>query len=162
MTNSELFKFTFFEQALDQKLTPQEMLSRVKEAVDLVESLPEDDCAELIKEAGIFSSLLAAGGSGLATMGSAGLGALADTAKLIGSGLLSWGVPIALVAPPIAGAALGATVASASDVDNMTPNEYLKEDLINTLDEETQQLIRNKAINEYNKTINNTVGRRLY
>ena len=106
MTEREQFKFDFMAACIDRGLTtPQAMLPLAKAAME--------------KQA-----------LGLSTLWNAVTGT-AGAAKDVASTGLSWGLPLALAAPPIAGYVGGNLAARATDIDDFDVDEAKQQELIN-------------------------------
>jgi hypothetical protein len=60
--------------------------------------------------------------------------------KDVGSAVTGWGIPLALAAPPLAGAGLGYAAAKATDIEDNDVEEERRQELINALRAHTQRL----------------------
>lgn len=96
---------------------------------------------ELAKQAaertGMLGSLMAAPSAALHTLGK-GL----DLARPVASGILGYGLPLALAAPPIAGGILGFAGGRATDLEDTDVREIQRREVIDELRRQTERLQR--------------------
>jgi len=121
----EAFKVGFLARCVEDGLSPDEMLDRVKFAAELLE-----------KRAGIISTL---GGK------------LADVGQGIGSAALGYGLPLALAAPPILGGVAGYGLARATDIDDTDIDDVKDREVMDEYVRQTARLKRQRAARDYQK-----------
>lgn len=148
MNDRESFKFNFMARCIDNGLTtPAEMLTAVKQASASLEKKSD--------EGGIGEYLtLGALGHGLKGIGE-GVGH-------IGSTMLSWGIPLALAAPPVAGAVAGHLMAKSQDVDDFDVDDAKNEELIDTYGREAAKLRRQGLIRRHLASAPRNAGRPMF
>jgi len=129
MDDRQAFKFGFMLKCIDNGLTtPGEMLTAVKQA-----------------EAALDAPVKQAEGP-MSMLGSAWNGAtgLANTA-------LSWGIPLALAAPPLLGAGIGHLAAKAQDISDQDVDEAKNNELIEAYGREAARSRREGVIRRQTK-----------
>jgi hypothetical protein len=77
------------------------------------------------------------------------LGKVIDTGKDIGSGLLHYGVPAALIAPPVLGGLAGYGLAKATDVDDTDVTAIKNQELVDEYMRQSDRLKRQTAARNY-------------
>lgn len=82
---------------------------------------------------------------------STALGKLFDVAKGVGTGAVNWGIPLALVAPPVAGAVGGYGLARLSDMDDTDVAEIQDQEVLDEYKRQTEKLRRQKAVRDYQR-----------
>lgn len=115
----DAFKVGFLARCTEDRCTPEEIAGRVKLAVDLVE-----------KRAKMLTDLVGHG---------------VDVAKGIGGGLLNYGVPLALAAPPIMGGAAGYGLARMTDIDDTDVADIKNREVIEEYRRQADRLRRLSA-----------------
>ncbi len=118
LTPQEAFKVGFLAKCAADGLTPDQTLAAVKSAADLFS-----------KEA-VVGTLL---GKGI------------DVAKGVGGGLARFGLPLALVAPPIVGGMAGYGLAKATDIGETDVAELKDQELIDEYNRQTAAIARARA-----------------
>ncbi len=61
----------------------------------------------------------------------------------------SWGIPLAVVGPPLAGAVGGAALAKLRDADNEDVEDYKRRELVGTLKDQAHELMTNTALRDF-------------
>jgi hypothetical protein len=123
MDDRQAFKFGFMAHCIEQGLTtPAEMIGAVKEA-----------SATLEKQSG-FGDFV--GGAGKFLGG-------------VGGSALSWGIPLALAAPPLIGAGIGSMAAKAQDVDDYDVDDAKNQEVIDTYSREAARLRRQGLVRRH-------------
>jgi hypothetical protein len=115
----EAFKVGFLSRCVEAGLGVDEIAGCVKRARDMME-----------KHAGLIGDL----GGGL---------------KALGGGLLQYGVPLALAAPPILGGAAGYGLSRATDVDDTDVADIKNQEVIDEYRRQSERLKRQKAVRDY-------------
>lgn len=118
----EAFKVGFLERCVRDGLTPTQMLEQVKQASDMLE------------KRAFLSSLLSSAGNAI--------GNVAHTAT-------SYGLPIALAAPPILGGLAGYGLAKATDVNDTDVDAVKNREIAEEYRRQTEILKRRKAMRDY-------------
>jgi hypothetical protein len=131
LSPKEMFKVAFLARCVHDGLSPEQMLSRVKLATDMLE-----------KRAFIGGLL-----------GSAA-GAVGGAAK----GIAGYGIPLALAAPPILGGLAGYGLAKATDVDDTDVDAIKNQELVEEYRRQAERLKRQKSVRDYTKEVQ-TSGR---
>ena len=126
LTPQEAFKVGFLARCVQDGLSPDQMLDRVKQASDMLE-----------KHA-FLGGLL--GGAA---------GAVGGAAKT----MAGYGLPLALAAPPILGGLGGYALAKATDVDDTDVDAIKNRELVDELNRQTSQLKRQKTVRDYTKEV---------
>ncbi len=121
----EAFKVGFLARCVHDGLTPDQMLDRVKFASDLLE------------KRAFLGTLL---GKGI------------DLAKGVGGAAMSYGLPLALAAPPILGGAAGYGLAKATDIDDTDVEEIKNRELVEELKRQTGNLKQQKLSRQHRQT----------
>lgn len=117
LNDRQRFKAAFMGRCIEcGYTTPEQMVDRVKAAKEKLRRL---DAVE--KQAGIGKTLAETGGKAFNTA-------------------LSWSIPLALAAPPIAGYAVGNLAGKAQDLDDTDIDEIKKRELIDELRRQTAYL----------------------
>lgn len=129
LTDKEAFKVGFLARCVQDGLTPDQMLARVKLATDMLE-----------KRAFIGGLL-----SGAA-------GAVGGAAKSVAG----YGVPLALAAPPILGGLAGYGLAKATDIDDTDVDAIKNQELVEEYRRQAEALKRQKAVRDYTKEVKHT------
>jgi hypothetical protein len=104
-------------------MTPPEILTTVKQAQDLMQ-----------KRASLLGSLT-----------DSALGAAGG----IGKTMLSYGIPAAVLAPPLLGGIAGAGLAKLTDIDDTDVNEIKSRELVDEYKRQAERLKRQRAIRQY-------------
>lgn len=78
-------------------------------------------------------------------------GKILDLGKPVVSSALSWGIPLGLAAPPIAGGIAGYMAAKGTDIDDTDVAEVKRRELIEEYKRQTAKLIRDRQAREYRK-----------
>ena len=117
LTTKEAFKVAFLARCVEDRLTPDEMLERVKSA-----------SAAFEKDAI------------LGTLVDKGLGALQGTASALGH----YGIPLAIAAPPVLGGMAGYGLAKMTDIDDTDVSEIQNRELVDEYRRQAEGL-RNEA-----------------
>ena len=139
MNDRQAFKFGFMSHCIERGLTtPAEMLTAVKSA-----------SAELEKKSGVSDLGMMAG------QVAKGLGNVGSTA-------LSWGIPLALAAPPILGAVGGSLAAKANDTDDFDVNDAKDQEVIDTYRQQAAKLRRQGLIRRHGLSAATTSGRPMF
>lgn len=110
------------------------------------EGIRTEEIGPLVKQAEEkLAGVLGALGAGASRIGGKGL-ALGGAAL---SGLAGWGVPLALLAPPAAGAAAGYGLARMTDIDDTDVNEIKDQELLEEYRRQTEALNRESAMRRF-------------
>lgn len=125
LTAHEAFKCGFLSRCIEDGLAPEEIARSVKVACDLLE-----------KEA-VVGSLL----SSVAELGKGAVGAAAH-----------YGIPAAIVAPPLLGAAGAYGLAKMTDIDDRDVEDVKNREVIDEYARQTDKLKRLKAVKDYMKS----------
>lgn len=123
LTSREAFKVGFLGQCAEAGMTPDEILAAVKTARD--------------KLAGI--------GSVIDNISNKAW----DLGKGIGSTAVGWGIPAALIGPPVVGGALGYGLARASDIDDTDVDDITDNELLDEYQRQTDKLHRQREARKY-------------
>ncbi len=121
LTPQEAFKVGFLERCVQDGLSPDQMLSRVKQARDMLE------------KRALF---------GLVDRG-------LDAAGGLAKGLASYGTVAALAAPPILGGLGGYALAKGTDIDDTDVNDIKNRELIDEYQRQAAELKRRKSVRSY-------------
>jgi len=124
LTAQEAFKVGFLARCVSDGLSPDQMLSRVKQAQDMLE-----------KRAflgGIANSAIGAAGG-------------------VAKSMAGYGIPLALLAPPALGGLAGYGLAKATDVDDTDVNEIKQKELVEEYQRQAEKLKRQKLVRGYTK-----------
>ena len=119
LTPREAFKVAFLARCIEDGLTPDEMLSQVKQAQEKFAAL------------GNFAGKVLNVGKGVLKAG------------------IGWGVPIVLAAPPIIGGIGGAALAKATDIDDRDVADIKDQEVIDEYRRQTERLRRQRAVRDY-------------
>ena len=122
LSKLESFKVGFLNRCVEDGLSTEEALSRVKEASDCLDSLE--------KQAGWFTDLVSGG---------------TDVAKYLGSKALVAG----LVAPPVLGGLAGYSHSKLTDVDDDDVDDIKKQELIDEYRRQSEKLRHSQALMAY-------------
>ena len=126
----EAFKVGFLSRCVEEGLSLEEAQQRVKMALD--------------KQAGLADIGKAAIG-----LPGAAIGAASNVVSSVAKPLLSYGIPFALAAPPIAGGLAGYSLAKITDTDDQDPDEIKKQELVDEYRRQTARLNRERQMREY-------------
>jgi phosphate/sulfate permease len=129
LTDREAFKVGFLKQCATEGLSPDEILSRVKTASYMLE-----------KRAfigGLIGGAANAAGGALKTVG-------------------SYGLPLALAAPPILGGLAGYGLAKATDVDDTDVDAIKNRELVEEYRRQAEKLKRQRAVRDYTQQVQST------
>jgi len=118
----EAFKVAFLARCVEDGLTPDQMLDRVKEAQEK-----------------------------FAFIGQA-LGKVMDVGKGVVDAGIGWGVPIALAAPPALGALAGAALAKGTDIDDRDVADIKDQEVIDEYRRQSSLLKRQRAVRDYQRS----------
>lgn len=118
LTAQEAFKVGFLGRCIEQGLSPEATLAAVKTASDLFKRA---------SVSGLFGTAL-------------------DKTFDLGKGMLHYGLPAALVAPPILGGLAGYGLARATDIDDTDVAEIKNRELVDELHRQTERLRRQKLL----------------
>lgn len=121
----EAFKVGFLARCVEDGLLPEQIEASAKVAADLME-----------KQAVIGPIL-----SGAAEIGKGALGTVAN-----------YGLPTAIVAPPLLGGLLGYGLAKATDIDDRDVEDVKNREVIDEYNRQTEKLQRQKAVRDYLKS----------
>ena len=124
LTPQEAFKVGFLARCVEDGLNPAQMLAAVKQASDMLE-----------KRAFVGTLL----GKGV------------DVVRGVGKGIAGYGVPLALVAPPVIGGLAGYGLARATDIDDTDVDEVKDREVIEEYRRQTEGLARHKAMKEHRR-----------
>lgn len=118
----DAFKVAFLARCVEDSLTPEQMLDRVKEAQEK-----------------------------LALVGDA-VGKVVDVGKGLLDAGIGWGVPLALAAPPLLGAAGGAALAKGTDIDDRDVSDIKDQEVIDEYKRQSALLRRQRAVRDYQRS----------
>jgi hypothetical protein len=118
----EAFKVGFLARCVEDGLGPEGIAGRVKLALDLME-----------KQGKFLTDLVGHG---------------VDLAKGVGSGMMSYGLPVALAAPPILGGAAGYGLAKATDIDDTDVADIKNREVIEEYRRQADKLRRMRAMRD--------------
>lgn len=125
LSAKDAFKVGFLARCVENQMTPDQMLDRIKVASDLLD-----------KRAGII------GGA---------IDKIYDVGKGLGEFALGTGLPLALAAPPIVGGVAGYGLARATDIDDRDVEEIKDREVLDEYKRQTDQLRRLRAVRDYQK-----------
>lgn len=126
MDGRQAFKVAFLARCVHEGLKPDEVLQRVKQQREKIAVLGE-----------------------LVGFGTNALGKGVDALSRLGSTALSWGIPLAVAAPPVAGALAGYSVAKAQDIDDTDVDELKRQELIRELKMRADSLDRHREARQH-------------
>lgn len=126
LSAQEAFKVGFLARCVQDGLSPDQMLDRVKAASDMLE-----------KRAVLNALVSGAGGM---------MGGAART-------LASYGLPAALAAPPILGGLGGYALAKATDMDDTDADSIKNQELVEEYRRQAERLKRQKAVRDYTQEV---------
>ncbi len=127
MTAQDAFKLGFLSRCVEDRVPPAQMLERAKQACDL------------LKQASVTGLL-----GGLLNKG-------VDVAQGVGSAALGYGVPAAIVAPPVLGGLAGYGLARATDIDDTDVAEIKDREVLDAYQRQAHKLRWEKAVRDYHK-----------
>ncbi len=125
LTASEAFKVGFLARCVEDGLTPDRIAASVKTAADLME-----------KDA-ILGGLL---------------GQVADFGKGAVGAAAKYGIPAAIAAPPMLGAAGAYGLSRLTDIDDRDVEDVKNREVVEEYARQTEKLRRHKAVKEYLKS----------
>lgn len=129
LSDKDAFKVGFLQRCVQDGLTPDQMLLRVKTA------------GELLEKRAFLGGLL---GGAAGAVGSAG------------KTMAGYGIPLALAAPPILGGLAGYGLAKATDVDDTDADAIKNQELVEEYRRQAERLQRQKAVRDYTKEVKHT------
>lgn len=124
MDDRQAFKFAFLSRCLEDGLSPEESLLRAKTANDRFTKVAE---IPFLSEAGVAAK------------------GIANAAK----STLGYAVPMALMAPPLAGGAAAYVLNKATDADDVDTADIKRRELADAYMRMATQLSRQKALRDY-------------
>lgn len=122
LTPRDSFKAGFLERCARDGLTPEQMLAAVGTA------------AAALEKTAVLGALL---GKGL------------DLGAHAGKTMLGYGLPAALIAPPVLGGLAGYGLAKATDVDDTDVDEIKNRELVEEYRRQADRMKRQKAVRAY-------------
>jgi len=123
LSSRDAFKVGFLSRCVEEGLTLEEAHERVKEAMDKMGGIVGDITSIPVKAL--------------------------EAGKAVAAPLLSYGLPLAIAAPPILGGVAGYGLAKATDVDDQDPEEVKKQEVADEYRRQTARLLRQRAMREY-------------
>src|ERR1019366_9300364 len=127
LSAQEAFKCGFLARCVEDQLTPEQMLVRVKQASDILEKSGFG---------GLLSSLA---------------GKVWDAGKGTAQAALTYGLPAALAAPPILGGLAGYGLARGTDISDTDVSELKDREVIDEYKRQTERLERQKRVRSTQK-----------
>lgn len=122
LDSRDSFKVAFLARCVEDNLTPEQMLVRIKEAQEKI-----------------------------AFVGNA-LGKLVDVGRGVVDAGLGWGIPLALAAPPFIGAVSGAALAKGTDIDDRDVADIKDQEVIDEYQRQSALLRRQRAARDYHRS----------
>ena len=116
---NEAYKVGFLARCVEADMSPDQMLSLVKQAQEKVAFL-----------------------SGL-------LDRAADVAKGVGSAGVGYGIPLALAAPPVLGGLAGYGLERATDIDDTDIEDIKDKEVLEEYQRQTAKLLRDRQVRDY-------------
>lgn len=122
LTPQEAFKVGFLARCVSDGLSPDQILTRVKQAHDLLEKK--------------------------AILGNV-INGVSGAAGSVAKGLAGYGIPLALLAPPALGGLAGYGLAKATDVDDTDVAEIKQRELVDEYQRQVEAMKRQKDVRKY-------------
>jgi len=133
LSGSEAFKVGFLQQCAAEGLNPEQILLRVKHANAVFDKYAS------------FSGIV-----------SGTVGAATNTAGGLLKTLGSYGVPLALAAPPVLGGLAGYGLGKMTDLDDTDVDDIKNRELVEEYNRQADRLKRQKTVRDYTKEVQRT------